>query len=604
MRSCLALAIQFIYPSPTLLLYYPRSIFFYITTRLTLTICRNHASRNFSLEMSKVNNTLKAFVGGKQKSWMLNGGVISTPGGIPVQTTIRSQTNPIKKKTMPLNKQRPAGGSARNSVTISTMGPEKSPPSTAPSSLSPDLRGSGLLLKRRAPAGNTETVLPSPTPSDTPSVADQRENEGEVTTLTAVVGDNEEDQRYGDRQDERGAAVDTRGNQTELSSGSVDATKVNGSEGQQHVSAKRGLDTVDERPETPKRQRQSSPLPPSDQTDVETSLTQTRVPGPGKQGSGAGLSNRAHSPVVIDSRQTSPTYHPNIQCSPKPQNQTPSNVPPVAGHNRASMGISSGGNNLLPLLYSTSLPPATPSSLTQSPMLANASPSHGSSGTVFPGLPPDQSTWLPQGIPPPYHALPSPGVLRTQQQQQLLQEQAQQDPGRPPVSQLLPGAEYLAKLTTHLPRFDQFIHTEGGTDLRQFNSVECFRFRILREAITKEDWFFTVLNQVYALMSTAEETLSREAGISGNLPGFGALPDILHDNQRLSGRNLQYLASFPMSLTEAKLRLPFFPALLRQVGEFLSSGYKVCILFPPIHENLLISQLTTPGHSDYETLLF
>lgn len=548
--------------------------------------------------MSKVNNTLKAFVGGKQKPWMLNGGAIRTPGGIPVQTTIRSQTNPIKKKTMPPNKQRPTGGNARNLFTITTIPPEKSPP-TAPSSLSPDLRGSGLSLKRRAPAGNTETVLPSPTPSDTPSVADQREDEGEVATLAAIAGDNEDDQRYGDRQDERGAAVDTRDNQTELSSGSVDTTKA-GSEGQQHVSAKRGLDTADERPETPKRQRQSSPLPLSDQTDVETSLTQTRVPGQGKQGSGAGLSNRAQGPVVIDSRQTSPTYHPNVQCTSKPQNQTPSNVPSVADHNHAFVGPSSGGNNPLPLLYLTTLPLATSSPLAQSPMLVNASPSYGSSGTVFP---PDQNTW-PQGIvSPPYHALPSPGVLRTQQQQQL-QEQVQQTPGGPSVSQPLPGPEYLTKLTTHLPRFDQFIHTEGGTDLRQFNSVECFRFRILREAITNDDWFFTVLNQVYALMSTAEETLSRETGISGNLPGFGALPDILHDNQRLSGRNLQYLASFPMSLTEAKLRLPFFPALLRQVGEFLSSGYKVCILFPPICANLLISQLTTPGHSDYETLLF
>lgn len=590
--------ISFAYPSPLL----SREYIFLRNDALDANILLHHALRSFSLEMSKVNNTLKAFVGGKQKPWMLNGGAIQAPGGIPVQTTIRSQTNPIKRKTMPLNKQRPTGDSARNSVTITTMGPEKSPPSTAPSSLSPDLRGSGLSLKRRVPAGNTETVLPSPTPSDTPSVADQREDEGEVATLAAIAGDNEDDQRYGDRQDERGAAVDTRGNQTELSSGSVDATKA-GSEGQQHVSTKRGLDTVDERPETPKRQRQSSPLPPSDQTDVETSLTQIRVPGPGKQGSGAGLSNRAQSPVVIDSRQTSPTYHPNVQCPPKLQNQTPSNVPPVAGHNHAFVGPSSGGNNPLPLLYSTSLPLTTSSPLAQSPMLVNTSPSYGSSGTAFPGLPPDQNTWLPQGIPPPYHALPSPGVLQTQQQQQL-QEQAQQTPGGPSVSQPLPGPEYLTKLTTHLPRFDQFIHTEGGTDLRQFNSVECFRFRILREAITKDDWFFTVLNQVYALMSTAEETLNRETGISGNLPGFGALPDILHDNQRLSGRNLQYLASFPMSLTEAKLRLPFFPALLRQVGEFLSSGYKVCTLFPPIYANLLISQLTTPGHSDYEALLF
>lgn len=547
--------------------------------------------KEFSLEMSKVNNTLNAFVGGKQKPWMLNRNAIPAPGGIPVQTMVRSQTVPVKRKTTSLNKQRSAIGSARNSVTINGgreppllagVGPGKSPPLTAPSSLSPDLRCSGLSTQRRVPVGSTETVLPSPTPSDTPSVAERRDDElvGDTLIASIIAGDNEGDQRYGDRQDERGAAVDTRGNQTELSSGiagRVDATMVNGAEGQQqqHVSAKRGLDTVDERPETPKRQRWSSLF---DRTDVETSLTQTSVPGPGEQGSGTRLSNRAQSPVVIDSGQTSPTFNqPNAQCSSPTQDQPPtipSNVSLVA-HSRSSS--SSGGNNPLPL-YSTSLPLAASSPLAQSPMLANTSASYGSPNVVFSGLPSDQNTWISQGIPSSYHGIPSPGVLRNQQQQQVLQEQAQY-PRRPPASpppQPSPGPEYL---TTHLPRFDQFIHTEGGTDLRQFNSVECFRFRILREAIIKDDWFFTILNQVYALVSTAEDTLHRETGISAKLPGFGALPDILHDNQRLSGRNLIYLAAFPMPLMEAKQRLSFFPALLKQVRDFLKTGYKVCILY-------------------------
>lgn len=610
MHSCLALAIQFIYPSPILP---PKFIFLRDDDALDANISSQpRLEKEFSLEMSKVNNTLKTFVGGKQKPWMLNRNATQTPGGIPVLTTIRSQTIPIKRKTTPSNKQRSASGSARNSVAINggreppllaTVGSGKSPPLTAPSSLSPDLRCSGLSAKRRAPAGSTETVLPSPAPSDTPSVAEGRDEYevGDTPIASPVVaGDNEDDQRYGDRQDERAAAVDTRGNQTELSSS---IAIVNGAEQQQHVSAKRGLDTVDERPETPKRQRLS------DQTNVETSLARTSVPQPGEQGSGTGLSNHAQSPVVIDSRQTSPIYNqPNAQCSSPIQNQTPtipSNASLVAGHSRASVGLSSGGNNLLPLLYSTSLPLATSSLLAQSPMLANTSASYGSSSTVFPGLPSDQNTWIPQGIPSSYHGMPSPGVLRNQQQQ-LPQEQAQH-PRRPPASpsQSFPGSEYLTKLTTHLPRFDQFIYTEGGTDLRQFNSVECFRFRILREAITKDDWFFTILNQVYALVSTAEDTLRRETGISGSLPGFGALPDILHDNQRLSGRNLMYLAAFPMPLTEAKLRLSFFPALLRQVRDFLNTGYKVCIpRFSLTRANLLISQLTTPGHSKYETSLF
>lgn len=591
MHSCLALAIQFIYPSPTLpLLVIPGNLFFHDVLDANIS-SQPRPEKEFSLEMSKVNNTLNAFVGGKQKPWMLNRNTIPTPGGIPVQTMVRSQTVPVKRKTTSLNKQRSAVvGSARNSVTINsgrespllaTVGLGKSPPLTAPSSLSPDLRCSGLSTQRRVLVGSTETVLPSPTPSDTPSVAERRDDELVGDTLIAssmVAGDNEDDHRYGDRQDERGAAVDTRGNQTELSSGiagRVDATMLNGAEGQQqHVSAKRGLDTVDERPEAPKRQRRSSLF---DRTDVETSLTRTSVPGPGEQGSGAGLSNRAQSPVVIDSGQTSPTFNqPNAQCSSPTQDQPPtipSNVSLVA-HSRSSS--SSGGNNPLPLLYSTSLPLAASSPLAQSPMLANTSASYGSPNIVFTGLPSDQNTWIPQGISSSYHGMPSPGVLRNQQQQQVLQEQAQH-PRRPPASppQPLPNLEYL---TTHLPRFDQFIHTEGGTDLRQFNSVECFRFRILREAIIKDDWFFTILNQVYALVSTAEDALNRETGISAKFPGFGALPDILHDNQRLSGRNLIYLAAFPMPLMEAKQRLSFFPAMLKQVRDFLKTGYKVWIL--------------------------
>lgn len=593
-----------------------------------LTLRPNYVRGTNSLEMSKVNTTLNAFVGGKQKSWMWNQNAIPTPGGIPVQTTIRSQAGPIKRKTTPLSKQRSTAG--RGSITISddrelpllaTVGPGKSPPSTAPSSLSPDLRGSGLPPKKRTPAGSMETVLPSPAPSDTPSATDQREEEDEVATppplsaaardtpiaSPAVVDDNEDEQAYGERQDEQSAAVDARGEQTELSSGI--RAEVNGDaatattattatteddagaeeQGQQRASAKRGLDTVDERPENAKRQKQSPLLPLPDRTDVDSASTQTSTPLLGEQGSGAGLSNRPQSPVIIDSRQTSPVYnHPNAQSAPIPQNKTPtipSNVSPIAGHSRTPLGpplqsprMSSGGNPL-PLLYSTTLPPATSSPLTQSPMLANTPPSYGSPNIVFPSLPADQNPWIAQEMPSPYQdsGMPSPGLVRNQQQQ-LLQEQARDPPRRPLVQppQQLPGPEYLTKLTTHLPRFDQYIHTEGGTGLRQFNSVECFRFRILREAITKDDWFFTILNQVYALMTTAEDTLLRETEIAGNLPGFKALPDILHDNQRLSGRNLTYLASFPMPIVEARQRLSFFPGLLRQVRDFLATGYQVC----------------------------
>ncbi|KAI5843930.1 hypothetical protein DFP73DRAFT_452049, partial [Morchella snyderi] len=145
------------------------------------------------------------------------------------------------------------------------------------------------------------------------------------------------------------------------------------------------------------------------------------------------------------------------------------------------------------------------------------------------------------------------------------------------LEQQHPAQASQTALRAFLPQINHFIQTEGGVGLRLFNAVECFRFKVLREAISKEDWFFAIMSQVYALTSNTEDrnTLFKETGISASLPGFQVLNELLEDNQRLCGRTLTYLAAFPVPIADAKQRLIFFPNFLEEVRNFLTDGYKI-----------------------------
>lgn len=604
-------------------------------------------------EMNKVNNTLHAFAGGKQKPlWMRNQNASPTPSGEPVRTTIRSQINPVRRRTTPLNRMPSQPTTARRNTTniitiddqsqgiplLATVGPGKSPPS----SLSPDLRGLPPTRIQRIPSSNMEAVLPSPAPSDSPSAMDRRDEEAEegvvsvaaqdtpIGSPTDRVYDSEQDRTHGRAQDSQHVmAVGTRREtQTELSSstdGQKDIQTMNNPENHGLSRAsKRAFETTEDHAESAKRRKQASILPISEENAVLPSAQILRPGEQGEQGPGTNLNGRVQSPLVDTcSRQISPAY--NLRSSQSPivtSNRIPvipSNASPLtaSSHSRPAPTTSSQPSSA-PLHYSTSLPPTTLSPLTQPPIL-------GSLGIPLPSAVSDLNSWNGLASTPQLRAQgpASPQFrsqqqqqkhlqiqLRRQQQQQQLQQQQlqqqqfhqqqfhqqqlqqqqlqqqlqqqqlqQQHPAQ--ASQIVQASQAAQTsqtvLRAFLPRINNFIQTEGGAGLRSFNAVECFRFKVLREAISKEDWFFTVMSQVYALTSNSEDqnTLFKETGISASLPGFQVLKELLEDNQRLCGRSLTYLAAFPVPIADAKQRLTFFPSFLEEVRSFLTDGYKI-----------------------------
>jgi hypothetical protein len=155
-----------------------------------------------------VNNTLNAFIGGRQRAWMWNENAMPIPGGGSVPATIRSQNGPIRVRKVPRNRPVPplqlatsttAAGSAADQdaptegtpsvetedssrgVTVSSEAsvdqlPEAAAtqPSESPNSGGQHKESSGVSTKNTSGV-DTESILPSPAPSKSPPGPEHRE---------------------------------------------------------------------------------------------------------------------------------------------------------------------------------------------------------------------------------------------------------------------------------------------------------------------------------------------------------------------------------------------------------------------------------------------
>jgi hypothetical protein len=130
-------------------------------------------------------------------------------------------------------------------------------------------------------------------------------------------------------------------------------------------------------------------------------------------------------------------------------------------------------------------------------------------------------------------------------------------------------------LKTLLPSFTSYVEREGGVGCGNFNPAERYRFRVLREAIISEDWFFVVLLQLYALSSVDKATLSAYARLDLTMRGFGVMTDLLQDSPKPQQKHQAYLASLPAPLPNALEKLPLYHLLVEQVASFMAHGCKV-----------------------------
>ncbi|KAF8243786.1 hypothetical protein K440DRAFT_636793 [Wilcoxina mikolae CBS 423.85] len=141
-----------------------------------------------SREFTSVNNTLKALMGGTQRSWMRNENAVPVRGGDSVPATIRPQTGPLKLRKTPRN--RPASqalsGSVDGNVLIATVGPEGSV-NWAEVGQGESLGQSSESTTRKPVGVDTESMLPSPAPSKSPPGPEHRELERTMSASHSAV---------------------------------------------------------------------------------------------------------------------------------------------------------------------------------------------------------------------------------------------------------------------------------------------------------------------------------------------------------------------------------------------------------------------------------
>jgi hypothetical protein len=135
-----------------------------------------------------VNNTLNAFMGGKQRSWMRNENAVPVRGGESVPATIRPQSGPLKLRKTPRN--RPASQALSRAidknVLIATAGPEGSV-NWAEIGQGESVGQSSDDTARKPVGVDTESILPSPAPSKSPPGPVHRELERTIPDRHSAV---------------------------------------------------------------------------------------------------------------------------------------------------------------------------------------------------------------------------------------------------------------------------------------------------------------------------------------------------------------------------------------------------------------------------------
>jgi len=529
-----------------------------------------------------VNTTAQAFIGGRTKDWMGGGSDAGISVRFPARTTSSVPGSRVNKQ---LNRASSIDSGTAGVVhqvgrpipILATVGPgEASPPPTA--SNSPDLLSSELPPGTTRSLHNVEAVLPSPAPSDTQSVTDKRDTEdnnvtaaaARSTPLSSPMPTASENQ--GQCAEAIGIEVSSRASGESGGTARPDASS-NRQEQQQTVRPEMPRSVSDGQLAGTKRTSSSGDL---DSQQAQKRLKHHALPLQSLPDNTqpVSTSTQTPSPAMAEQTQWAPVparnYPQSNMSSPRlPQSLTPtgSSAGPTMAQSHIPIAhpVNHGGNPSPSLTYSASWSTNMNSSGTELTMVP---PSHAGSPGFAPLNSPIQTAHFPtvnQADLSQYQAaLSAQTQLRTTNQAQPVQSvQLQPTLGGGPQLKLL------------LPNYDSYIQREGGPGCQKLNPAECFRFRILREAIVANDWFFAVLHQLYTLALVNERMLAAYTKVTANMPGIALMSEILHDGVNPRQKYLTYLSTMPVPLPDALKQLAYYHKYVAHVAKFMADGYKV-----------------------------
>ena len=529
-----------------------------------------------------MNTTAQAFIGGRTKDWMSGGG---SDAGISVRFPARTTSSvPGSRLNKQLNRASSIDSGSVGVVhqvgrpvpILATVGPgEASPPPTA--SNSPDLLNSELPSGATRALRNAEAVLPSPAPSDTQSVTDKRDTEDNNVTAAAA--------RSTPLSSPMPMASENQGQRAEATRMEVSSQASGESGGMARPDASSSRQEQTERPEMPRSvsggqlagTKRTSPSGGLDSEQAQKRLKHHTLPLQSLPDNARPVSTSTQTPSPAMAEQTQWTtvparsYTQSNMSSPRlPQSLAPTgpSAGPIMAQSHIPVAphpVSHGGNPSSPLTYSASWGTNANSSGTELTMVP---PSHAGSPGFAPLNSPIQTAHFPvvsQADLSQYQAtLLAQTQLRTTNQAQPAQSvQLQPTLGGGPQLKLL------------LPNYDSYIQREGGPGCQKLNPAECFRFRILREAIVANDWFFAVLHQVYTLALVNERMLATYTKVTANMPGIALMSEMLHDGVNPRQKYLTYLSTMPVPLPDALKQLSYYHKYVAHVAKFMADGYKV-----------------------------
>lgn len=246
-------------------------------------------------------------------------------------------------------------------------------------------------------------------------------------------------------------------------------------------------------------------------------------------------------------QQPPPFRRPSVATQPLPRPQPPRLI------------------NLEPLQVLNSVsPPSTQSPVNYSPCITAPPGYHGTASPVMQHMPSSVQSPVTQNFSPLQTPLPSPGQSPVQHNFTV---------------SLASPAQLLNSITNFAMQF-------GGNTGRALTTGDINRLNIMRDAISKDDWSFMIAHQIYIARTLCTGS-DVDAWAGGDVSGFGtvsgweALKYYFRDNNELSGACLKFLLDFPLSLTTGYLTHPGPSAIVQQLRNLLSNGYKVCSLLPP-----------------------
>ena len=506
-----------------------------------------------SREIATTNNTLNAFVGGKQRSWMTNPSVPVNPG---IATNV--QTKPRKRSIV-----------CRQLDSTVATGPESSQPidfastnrlsgkSSHSSTDRPEGEGAGERLSGRGASegGSSEgrieggdiQVLPSPAPSEgrpsptvnLPSIL-ETENRIEInSTPIAVTSPLREPE----------CSNNSSATANESSEASVRHEVVESGLTPSHFIKPNARSTETSDDNTSKRRKINGIFEATTGTQIFTHpLPLTPVTSPGipnkpvhrhsissnSSGLTSGASVSTTSQDAVHRQVQSPPR--NISASRQSQQSSP-------------LSLSRPLNFLYPVLVH---PPA----LQSAPILQ----------------------------PPPSRVRPHPGnLVLGNHQTPVVRSTHSPTTSRVITSNTSPAAPTCSPIQTHPPRLSNgnimdFITKAGGN--QALLPAEKVRVEWLFHALHGGDLGFLTLHQLYCLSATARHYLESSTILLPDVfRGFDFFGKLLCDNGQVSESFLEFFSSFPDSIQTLMMQ-PQYITIVRDLQTFLRQG-------PPTFTNIL-----------------